>query len=295
MDLEIRLANLIKAQGPELSRRHLFDKNALRTSAILAGNAAMSKANGEARELLCTAILIFQDDAILLYNLACTCALEHQGDEALRWLEAAVGAGYNNADLLRTDPDLDSIRDHPEFSHIISLVIGESKTEEASPSPSPVIPPKPYRLRPFYTLRDAPQLHEIDVLCFADQSYELEFFSEAVNHFGRVQTVVAVAPGGEIVGYVIGQHERDGVASITSLAVRPDYQGSGVGSALLTYNMGQLQSSGYTAVRHIYLECDAANDRVVRFYQRHGFSVAEFLRKYYRDGRDAFLMRRSVD
>jgi predicted esterase len=49
------------------------------------------------------------------YNLACAYALLGRKDDAFEALEQAKRAGFANRTLMRTDPDLDSIRDDPRF------------------------------------------------------------------------------------------------------------------------------------------------------------------------------------
>ncbi|MDB5308528.1 MAG: pknB 11 [Gemmataceae bacterium] len=43
-------------------------------------------------------------------------------DEALKHLSRALRAGFNNPHLLKTDTDLDPIRDHPEFARIVAAI-----------------------------------------------------------------------------------------------------------------------------------------------------------------------------
>lgn len=54
-----------------------------------------------------------------LYNAACSHALDDQPDQALAQLEKSVEAGWTEIDLIRSDDDLDSIRDDPRFDRIL--------------------------------------------------------------------------------------------------------------------------------------------------------------------------------
>lgn len=49
------------------------------------------------------------------YNLACSLALVKRNRDALRALHQAVQLGYRDADWMLQDPDLDEIKDRPEF------------------------------------------------------------------------------------------------------------------------------------------------------------------------------------
>lgn len=65
---------------------------------------------------------IHPDDQLTLYNLACAYALNDQEDEALRELQAAVRAGFDDADHIENDPDLQSLRDDPRYRRIVDEI-----------------------------------------------------------------------------------------------------------------------------------------------------------------------------
>jgi tetratricopeptide (TPR) repeat protein len=60
--------------------------------------------------------------ATTLYNIACGFARLNDKENALTWLERALANGFNRADLLRSDSDLDSLRSDPRFQQIIGKV-----------------------------------------------------------------------------------------------------------------------------------------------------------------------------
>ncbi|NTW87178.1 MAG: tetratricopeptide repeat protein [Holophagaceae bacterium] len=62
------------------------------------------------------------DDPMLLYNLGCINALAGEPAEALTCLERAVTAGLTQKDWLLHDGDLDSLRDLPEFQHLLETL-----------------------------------------------------------------------------------------------------------------------------------------------------------------------------
>lgn len=49
------------------------------------------------------------------YNLACSLALKDRTEEALEALRIALDKGYDDRDWMLKDPDLDPLREHPEF------------------------------------------------------------------------------------------------------------------------------------------------------------------------------------
>lgn len=52
------------------------------------------------------------------YNIACVYALKGQSDEAFRWLEKACTLGFDDAELLASDGDLDSLRKDARFAKL---------------------------------------------------------------------------------------------------------------------------------------------------------------------------------
>ncbi|MCF7808268.1 MAG: hypothetical protein K9M49_04575 [Candidatus Marinimicrobia bacterium] len=65
-------------------------------------------------------ILAPNGNPTVLYNLACSCALAGKQGKAIKYLELAVDKGFNQVSLMRTDPDLISIRNHKKFESIVS-------------------------------------------------------------------------------------------------------------------------------------------------------------------------------
>ncbi len=57
-------------------------------------------------------------DPRVRYNLACSCALLGQRDEALDRLREACELGFDDLQLLRRDRDLDAVREDPRFREI---------------------------------------------------------------------------------------------------------------------------------------------------------------------------------
>jgi tetratricopeptide (TPR) repeat protein len=60
------------------------------------------------------------------YNLACSLALSRRKRDALRSLRAAIALGYRDFDWMAQDPDLEELKEHPEFSALTSLLKPQS-------------------------------------------------------------------------------------------------------------------------------------------------------------------------
>jgi hypothetical protein len=65
------------------------------------------------------AIKLDAGNAVFHYNKACCHAVQGERDRAIESLEQAVSLGHSRIDLLRTDPDLTSLRSDPRFKALV--------------------------------------------------------------------------------------------------------------------------------------------------------------------------------
>jgi tetratricopeptide (TPR) repeat protein len=63
-------------------------------------------------------------DELTLYNLACAYSLGGKLEQALEALNAAVEAGFNDAEHMEKDPDLDPLRELPRYQEILRKAAG---------------------------------------------------------------------------------------------------------------------------------------------------------------------------
>lgn len=59
------------------------------------------------------------ENATARYNLACSLALLKRKTDALAELRRAVQLGYRDFDWMLQDPDLETIKHHPEFQRLL--------------------------------------------------------------------------------------------------------------------------------------------------------------------------------
>jgi tetratricopeptide (TPR) repeat protein len=59
------------------------------------------------------------NDFLARYNLACSLARAGRPDEAIDALSRAILLGYDDLAHLEVDPDLDSLREHPDFKELL--------------------------------------------------------------------------------------------------------------------------------------------------------------------------------
>ena len=77
--------------------------------------------NGEYEFSARAGVLAFEQkaDPNIAYNVACAYARASNSEQAIKWVEHAVAAGFDDKDRLSWDPDLESIRSLPEFEGLL--------------------------------------------------------------------------------------------------------------------------------------------------------------------------------
>lgn len=74
---------------------------------------------GRAVELDSALVRLLPEDDLVRYNLACSLARAGQADEAIDALSRAILLGYDDLAHMEADPDLESLRDHPDFQALL--------------------------------------------------------------------------------------------------------------------------------------------------------------------------------
>jgi tetratricopeptide (TPR) repeat protein len=74
---------------------------------------------GKAREALRKVIEVKPDSAGAYYNMACMYAREGEIEESVRWLKEAVGHGFSDWGLVKTDKDLENIRGSAYYGELM--------------------------------------------------------------------------------------------------------------------------------------------------------------------------------
>ncbi len=73
----------------------------------------------QARVQAAKALELSPDDPVMMYNAACFYSRLGEKGLALEMFKKAVGMGFESYEWIRVDPDLDNIRDEPEYIEII--------------------------------------------------------------------------------------------------------------------------------------------------------------------------------
>jgi [ribosomal protein S18]-alanine N-acetyltransferase len=132
---------------------------------------------------------------------------------------------------------------------------------------------------------DVAAVHALERRLFPVDAWPLEmFFAELAQ---PVCWYWVAEQDGVIVGYAGLMCIRP-VGDVQTIAVVPEHEGRGIGSALLRTLHAQARELGATEV---LLEVRADNPRAQQLYRRFGYEQIHTRPRYYRDGADALIMR----
>ena len=108
----------------------------------------------------------------------------------------------------------------------------------------------------------------------------------AVFSENSVRKFTAVS-GGKFAGFVASEWDREqNAVCLMTLAVRPEFRGRGIGSALL-----KAMEEAFGKSSDVYLYVDIENETAVRLYRRAGYKQTGIIPSYYMNGHDAIVMR----
>jgi ribosomal-protein-alanine N-acetyltransferase len=139
------------------------------------------------------------------------------------------------------------------------------------------------------TYADLPQVIAIERRAFTAPWSLAMFVLELSKPSG---VCLAAVEDQRLVGYLVCSR-FDVVWHIMSVAVDPDRQGRGIGSALLRRLFEEIDGDDGQVSRST-LEVRRSNHRAIRLYERFGFRAAGIRRRYYQDnGEDAVIMWRT--
>jgi [ribosomal protein S18]-alanine N-acetyltransferase len=137
---------------------------------------------------------------------------------------------------------------------------------------------------------DLSRVAELERQLFAgDDPWNESTLRGELDHGNRY---VGAWSGDQLVGYagmaLVGTR-RDAEASVHTIGVDPDWQGQGIGRALLVALLEVADE--YRAP--VYLEVRTDNAAAIALYRAHGFTTIGLRRAYYQpSGADAFTMAR---
>jgi Flp pilus assembly protein TadD len=76
-----------------------------------------------------------------MYNIACIYSLQNKPEPALKWLERSLNNGFSDFEHMEQDPDLDNIRELPEYIEMVQraragTIPGEGTSDESDGEPT---------------------------------------------------------------------------------------------------------------------------------------------------------------
>jgi ribosomal-protein-alanine N-acetyltransferase len=146
----------------------------------------------------------------------------------------------------------------------------------------------PFPLRD-YQPSDFERLCEIDRECFppaiACAAKELDEAAKDPSSFA----IIAEADAGTVAGFIIASKPRGNTGHIVTLDVLPDFRRRGLGQQLLRAAETRLLA---LEVEKIVLETPMASGGAQALYRKLGFVRVGYVKGYYPDGTDAWLMEK---
>ncbi len=137
------------------------------------------------------------------------------------------------------------------------------------------------------SLFDLNALRRLEHACFKQDAWSL-FDLIAVLTFPDVVRLKAVE-NGQMVGFIAGDpRPSQGFSWIATIGVLPEYQGNGIGRALLRACESRLHTP------RLRLSVRIGNTAAIRLYEQEGYQHVDIWRAYYNDGEDALVMEKEI-
>lgn len=140
------------------------------------------------------------------------------------------------------------------------------------------------------TEADVPAVHALERALFPVDAWPEQMFRDELSQPETRRYYVAEEAGPEgtrIVAYA-GVMCVQPIADVQTIAVVPEREGRGIGSAVLAELIAEATRRG---ADDVLLEVRADNPRAQALYRRFGFTQIHVRRRYYRDGADALIMQ----
>ncbi|MCC6030838.1 MAG: GNAT family N-acetyltransferase [Desulfurococcales archaeon] len=135
--------------------------------------------------------------------------------------------------------------------------------------------------------KDLTNLYRLEIKCFREDAYPpqlLLFYMRFPKNFFILAEKI---PEKIIIGYIIGIIEGGETGHIISICVDPGFRRRGIGSKLM------IMAEKYFVEERVCiskLEVRVDNEEAMKMYKKLGYDIVDILKRYYKDGGDAYLM-----
>ena len=141
------------------------------------------------------------------------------------------------------------------------------------------------------TLDDLPAVLELEHRLFTDDAWSEDTYRGELSDPGGTRHYVVAEEDGVLAGWA-GLAAAGGQGDVLTIGVRPELQGRGLGSSLLT---ALLDEAAARRCAEVFLDVRSDNDRARRLYERFGFTPVGVRKRYYQpSGVDAIVMVRET-
>lgn len=111
--------------------QHMLSYASILASRDASSEAARTEYLDQARKAEQTQLKLNFLPAVARYNMACVDALEGQVEAGLKNLQASIELGFEDAELMTTDPDLEALRSSGRFDTMLSQIEQHDNPQEA--------------------------------------------------------------------------------------------------------------------------------------------------------------------
>ena len=120
------------------------------------------------------------------------------------------------------------------------------------------------------------------------QAYPKSYFEKYYREYP--QGFIVAKEKNKILGYAIGKL-KDNSGQIISLAVDPLWRKKGIGTLFVGLLIELFKKAG---AKEIFLHARTDSKEGISFYRNIGFETTRTIKNYYRNGDDAYLMKKGI-
>ncbi len=137
--------------------------------------------------------------------------------------------------------------------------------------------------------KDLKQVMKIETEAFPDP-WHVSFFKRQLHPRKKHMHLYVARLSEKVIGYIVF-YINFGEAHIMNIAVDKTYRRQGVAKYLFDYAFEIIKTN---AAEVIFLEVADNNTAALQLYRQYGFEVYGKRKRYYRNGGDAYVMRKEI-